>query len=231
VDKILLKPHLSPALPGFLSDLAGHNEKGWFDAHRALYQEAYVQPALALIGALVAPLAKLDPPLEASPKVNGSLRRINRDVRFSPDKRPYSTMLHIVFWSGAHPKRAPGVRFAVAHDHFGFGAGHWAFGPDQLEAYRRAVASKAGIAALTAAVAKAKAAGCGLDEPQLARVPKGYDAGEPAATFLRRKGLVARSEDLPVPKELFAPGADAYLLARITPLLPLVKWLNDQVFA
>jgi uncharacterized protein (TIGR02453 family) len=229
VNKTLPKPHLSPDLPGFLSELARHNDKNWFDAHRALYQEAYVAPALALIAAMAPVLARLDPPLEASPKVNGSLRRINRDVRFSPDKRPYSTTLHIVFWAGPHPNRAPGVHFAVAPDHFGFGAGHWAFEPARLEAYRQAVSSKAALASLTAALATAEKAGCFLDQPQLARVPRGYDAGEPAATYLRCKGLLARSKDLPIPKELFAPGAEAYFLARIKPLLPLVAWLNAHV--
>ena len=75
-----LTPCLDRDLPRFLRELSLNNNKDWFDAHRDRYQTSYVGPALALIAAMAEPLAALDPPLTASPKVNGSLRRINRDL-------------------------------------------------------------------------------------------------------------------------------------------------------
>jgi len=58
----------------------------WFDAHRAEYERGYLAPALAFIAAMDAPLRRLNPTIRAEPRVNGSLFRINRDVRFSRDK-------------------------------------------------------------------------------------------------------------------------------------------------
>ena len=224
------RPHLSPGLVGFLNDLEKNNNKDWFDAHRDTYRDVYVDPTLAFIEALSGPLSRLDPPLSAVPKVNGSLRRINRDVRFSKDKRPYSPMLHMIFSSGDKALKGPGVHVVVAHDHFGVGAGHWAFEPEQLDRYRQAVTTGTAAAELEKAVAAAARIGCVPDDPQLARVPRGYKADEPVATMLRRKGVVVRTHDQPIPDVLFEPGAVDFTVKQVTALMPLVAWLNRFVF-
>jgi len=231
LDKVLHKPQLGGDLVSFLEELAANNNKEWFEAHRARYRSAYVEPALDLIAALAGPLAGLDPPLAAEPKVNGSLRRINRDVRFSKDKRPYAPMLHLMFWAGDRPNHGPGIHLVVHPDHFGFGGGHWAFEADELERYRQAVTTRDGANGLAAAIAKAATVGCVPDAPHLARVPRGYEAEEPVATMLRRKGMVVRGPDLPIPEELFGPKAVDFCLSRIKPLMPLIAWLDRTVYA
>ena len=88
----------------FLKSLKANNNREWFEAHRADYEAHFVEPAMDLIQAL-APIAEaLDPPHQAVPKVNKSLRRIHRDTRFSKDKTPYHTHMHIVLWTGNHPQ-------------------------------------------------------------------------------------------------------------------------------
>ena len=126
----------------FLQALHDNNDKGWFEAHRADYEQYYLQPALALIEALAPVAGALDPPHKAEAKQNGSLRRIHRDTRFSKDKTPYQPRIHLVFWTGDHPNRSAGIHLVFAHDHFGYGGGHWAFEKGALERYRDAVADK-----------------------------------------------------------------------------------------
>lgn len=82
----------------FLSDLEKDNSRDWFQANRARYENAWKSPALDLIAALAAPMAALSPPLQAEARLNGSLRRINRDVRFSCDKSPYKAPLYPKRW-------------------------------------------------------------------------------------------------------------------------------------
>jgi len=85
-----------PSFPGFatadlafLTGLAAHNDREWFTANRAVYDER-LKPALAaLIEALNTAFAARDLPLAGDPKK--SVFRIHRDVRFSKDKRPYKT--------------------------------------------------------------------------------------------------------------------------------------------
>lgn len=73
----------------FLKGLAAHNDRDWFTAHRAAYDDG-LKPALeALVAATTDALAARGLPLAGDAKK--SLFRIHRDVRFSKDKSPYKT--------------------------------------------------------------------------------------------------------------------------------------------
>src|SRR2546426_751908 len=68
----------------FLAELRSNNNKAWFDAHRQAYDAGLMAPARALVSDLGAQLqARVSPTIHAEPKVNGSIMRINRDIRFS----------------------------------------------------------------------------------------------------------------------------------------------------
>lgn len=73
----------------FLAGLAAHNDRDWFTANRAVYDERLKPTLAALIEALNEAFAARDLPLAGDPKK--SVFRIHRDVRFSKDKRPYKT--------------------------------------------------------------------------------------------------------------------------------------------
>ncbi len=214
----------------FLKDLSANNDKAWFAANRTTYDEAYIAPALAFIEALAPHVEKLSPPLQAVPKLNGSLRRIHRDVRFSKDKRPYNARLHLVFWTGEHPNRAPAMHLVIAQDHLGFGSGQWGFGPDALKRYRNAVADETRANALQKAIDKACASGAyELSEPALARVPRGFDADAPHAGLLRHKGIVVKGRNGSYPAVLFSSGIIDWTLEQINLTMPLHRWLVENV--
>lgn len=223
-------PGFSKELVSFLKDLAANNDKGWFAANRATYDQAYVASALDFVEALAPHMAKLSPPLQAVPKLNGSLRRIHRDVRFSKDKRPYSTRLHLVFWTGDHPNRAPAMHFVVTDEHLGFGSGQWGFGPDALKRYRNAAADQKKASALQDAIDKACGGGMyELSAPALARVPRGFDADAPHAELLRHKGIVVKGGTDGHPAELFSPDIIDWTLDQIRLTMPLHRWLVENV--
>ena len=223
-------PGFPKELVSFLKDLAANNDKDWFAANRSVYDETYVAPALAFIEALSPHLAKLSPPLQAVPKLNGSLRRIHRDVRFSKDKRPYNPRMHLVFWTGDHPNRAPAMHFVIAHDHLGFGSGQWGFDSDALKRYRNAVADGANAQALQQAINTACADGTyTLGDPALARVPKGFDAEALHAGLLRHKGVVVKGERASHPAVLFSPEIIDWTLQQIELTMPLHRWLVENV--
>lgn len=214
----------------FLKKLKANNKKEWFEAHRSDYEHLFVEPAMQLIEALAPVAEKLDPPHQAVPKVNKSLRRIHRDTRFSKDKTPYHTHMHIVFWSGDHPNRSAGIHLVLSDSHFGFGSGHWAFSGDGMERYRAAVQDDTKRKELDAALSKARSVGCVLHEPELKRVPSGFDADGPAADYLRRKGIVARTRDgQGFDERLFSNEAGPYLTGILKALAPLDHWINRHV--
>ncbi|TCS12587.1 DUF2461 domain-containing protein [Caulobacter sp. BK020] len=82
-------PGFAAADLAFLTGLAAHNDREWFTANRAVYDDRLKPTLAALIEALNGALAARDLPLAGDPKK--SVFRIHRDVRFSKDKRPYKT--------------------------------------------------------------------------------------------------------------------------------------------
>ena len=76
----------------FFKELAAHNNKEWFDANRKRYQKEIKEPFEAFLQHLIQEIQmKYEPDLLIGPKE--AMFRINRDIRFSKDKRPYKTNL------------------------------------------------------------------------------------------------------------------------------------------
>src|SRR5213083_2262987 len=124
----------------FLAGLAEHNEKAWFDEHRGEYERGLLEPARDFVEAMGVELEAVHPGVNADPRVNGSIMRINRDTRFSKDKRPYKTHLDLWFWEGEGPSRGcSGFFLRLEADRLGLGAGMHRFEQEALAGYRRAV--------------------------------------------------------------------------------------------
>lgn len=210
----------------YLGDLAQNNSKDWFDANRDRYEAQWKAPALAFIEAVAADMAALDPPLKGAAKINGSLRRINRDVRFSKDKSPYNASMHLVFWAGDHPNRSPGMHFVLYAGGVGFGAGQWGLQPAQLQTWRDLVVDRVEGPKVIDALDAAAAVGTRLGEPDLARLPKGYQAEGRSAELLRYKSVVSRTYDgLHPAKHLTGAGATDWALEMTRAHLPLIRVL------
>lgn len=178
----------------FLADLRDTNTRTWFDANRDRYEREWFGPAQKFVEAMASPMSGLSPPHKAVPKVNGSIRRLHRDIRFSKDKTPFDPRLHMVFWTGGHPSRSPAIHIVLHPDHTGFGAGQFAFGKHELERYRQCVSQNAGKAdELLSILNQLEACGCALTDETLKKVPPGTDVAPHQETLLKRKGLVAKT--------------------------------------
>ncbi len=217
-------------LPKFLGQLQKHNEKAWFDAHRAQYEELYLEPAKAFVNALAAALPKSLAAVQPEPRVGGSIMRINRDTRFAKDKRPYKDALHFILPLGAgHRTEHAGFYFRIAPETFGWAAGHFGFDGPRLAAYRKAVADPKAGKALRQAIEKVRKAGpYELPEPHYKRVPRGFDPEHPNADLLRHQGISLHAETRP-PKALFGPEAVAFCIDRMKELLPIPAWVETHV--
>lgn len=208
----------------FFEELRDNNSKEWFDAHSKEYDRAVRQPSLELISDLAAPLMDLDPPLKAEPRLNGSLRRINRDIRFSADKTPYQTYQHLIFWAGDHPNRSPGVHLIIGAKGFGFGSGQWALEADHLGRVRQAIVADKGKS-LQRALDEAGSRGARISAPALKRVPAGFDPQSEVAELLKHKGFVVRADQERVPEEMFDSRGVDYVLELCRALNPVNGFL------
>jgi uncharacterized protein (TIGR02453 family) len=96
----------SPAAIRFLRDLDKHNDRAWFMPRKELYERELLEPLGALLADATDAMRKAKLPLAADPRV--SRFRIYRDIRFSPDKRPYKTYVGAYLSPPEGGKLAPG---------------------------------------------------------------------------------------------------------------------------
>ena len=220
-----------PAALSFLRDLGEHNDRAWFEAHRADYEGLVLRPARELVVALGGRLARLAPGLHPDPRVNGSILRLNRDARFSADKRPYKTHLDLWFWEGDGPSRGcSGFFLRIEADRVGYGAGMHHFDKETIAPYRAAVDDPKRGPELVRAVKKATGSGVILGGEQWKRVPAPYPADHPRGDLLRHGGMVVEEgTQIGVPDELFTAAFPAWCVERFRPLRPLQKWVAQVV--
>ncbi|MBO6538472.1 MAG: DUF2461 domain-containing protein [Rhizobiaceae bacterium] len=213
----------------FLTDIAKNNERDWFEANRDRYEAGYVEAGRAFVDEMGPRLREISPGVNAVPKINGSISRINRDTRFSKDKTPYKDHLDLWFWHG--DKRGwdqPGFYLRVTADKLYLGSGMHVLNKELIVKYRDAVVDERSGKALEAAIAKVEKAGpYNVGGASRKTVPRGYDADHKRAAYLLHEGLYAGLE-LPfaaATKPAFADVAEGHFRAT----WPIGRWLLDEV--
>lgn len=212
----------------FLAGLSEHNDRDWFQAHRADYDEALMPEAKAFVTAMGEALAAHTPDVRAQPRVNGSIFRINRDTRFSKDKRPYKDHLDMMFWVGdGRSRERPGFFFRLTTERVHLGAGKHMLDKAELARFREAVAGAPGEE-LAGLVAELTGAGLEVGSSHYKRVPRGYDADHPRADLLRYNALFAAA-DAPHPPCLGDEGFVAWCDERFQATRGVLGWLVEHV--
>lgn len=195
----------------FLSELAAHNTRDWFAAEKTRYDMQLKRPAERLMTDVARWLA------DSTGVMPGrKLFRPHRDVRFSEDKTPYHTHLHML-WS------LPDGRawmLGISPTYATAGAGIMTFTTRQTDVFRAEVDGPEG----QALVARLK--GWRVDPPTLKRVPAPWPPDHPRENLLRRKGLVVWADDL---DDALSTDPDATLRDVFTRAQPVMDWLARVV--
>jgi uncharacterized protein (TIGR02453 family) len=155
------------------------------------------------------------------------LFRIHRDVRFSKDKTPYNTHLHLL-WSRPGEATTPAWFFGASPDYLTLGMGVIGLEKDNLTRFRQMIDTAGDD--LTDAMGSAEAtANVTLSDwgpDPLKRVPKPYDADHPHAELLKRKSFAIHA---PLPSDWQSRGVLPSLGALVPPMLPIWRIL-DRTF-
>ncbi len=212
----------------FLRELSAHNEKSWFDAHRADYERYWLEPAKELVGAAGSALTTIAP-VNYEAKVNGSIFRINRDIRFSADKRPYKDHLDFWFWEGERKGAPSGFFFRITPGAMGIGVGAHGFDKDRLARYRAALLDAGKAAALEQAVSAVEANGYQVHGEHYKRVPRGLEVSGEFAERMVRYAALWCGADTPVGELLHGPELVPHLIGEWRKQLPIHRWLVDEL--
>lgn len=220
--------HFPPESLAFLTGIIANNEKAWFEANRPLYEAGYVAAGKAFVEAIGPRLAAFAPGVHFEPRIGGSMMRINRDIRFSKDKRPYKTHLDLWFWLGE--KRGwdnAGFWFRLTPEAVHIGAGLFAFDKPALESFRHSIVHPRSGRALLALTQSLESAGYEIGEKTRKRPPAGFETEADRAHLLLFEGLTAGIR-LP-PETALAEGFDERVLTHFRAVAPLNDWITTEI--
>lgn len=210
----------------FLKQLRANNDRDWMAQHRDRYLHAR-DDVRSFADELIAGISAFDPAIAARPPVAAAcVTRINR--RFPRDIGPYKTDFYIVI--GKQGIQGVAASYAVHVEPGNNFVGGGAPNPrgDDLLMYRRRVSEHFddfdrlvtsdeftrlfphGITSQTAKLLK--------------RVPRGFEADDPAADVLRRDGFITR-EPL-TQHDLTDPAGMARIMELLQGSRPLIDFLN-----
>jgi len=212
----------------FLRALKRHNDREWFRARKADYEQDVRGPMVALLGQLARDLPAFAPDLVSDPRV--CLFRIYRDTRFSNDKRPLKTNVAAHFPSRRLPRgEGAGLYIEVAPQWVWIGGGIYMPSPTELHAVRASIADDHRRFHRVVTAPAFRAAVGELGGGQLTRVPRGYLKDHPAAGYLRHKQFVGGTEFQA--EFALSPRFYAKLLEVFRAVAPLVSFLNTAIIS
>lgn len=183
--------HFSPALFTFLRDLKKHNNRDWFADERSRYIADVETPVLEFVREFAPRLRTISRAYVADPRrVGGSMFRIHRDTRFSPDKSPFKTWVATRFAHEARRKveGVPAFYLRLSPgESFGGGGVYHLDTPALTRVRQQIVAAPKKWGAVLAA-------GIEIEGEQLKRPPTGFDRTHQFVEDLKRKNLYTGAE-------------------------------------
>lgn len=174
----------------FLKDLQENNSKEWMDEHKSYYFEAK-EEFLSFVEAVIGQVSKFDPNITGlQPKK--CIFRINRDIRFSKDKRPYKNNFGMALAEGGRNSGNPVYYFHLQpNGESMIAGGMYQPEPEALKKIRQEIDyNPQDLKNIIASDRFKKTFGV-LSGESLKSAPKGYPKDHPNIELLRFKSFVA----------------------------------------
>jgi uncharacterized protein (TIGR02453 family) len=201
----------SPSAVEFYRGLALDNSKSYWQANRAIYDDAVKGPLVALTDELAPEFGTFH------------LFRPHRDVRFSADKSPYK------HHQGAVTEGECGEAYYVhvSADGLFVASGYYQMARDQLERFREAIDDDRRGVELERIVDELGRR-YEIGGEALKTAPRGYPRDHPRVRLLRHKGLTA-AKQFGTPAWLATRRAATKIAETWRGIAPLNEWLGANV--
>ena len=216
----------TPQLYDFLAELTQHNERDWFQDHKATYDQ--LRPEFeAAVGRWLKQMATHDPALVGlEPKQ--CIFRIYRDVRFSRNKRPYKTHFSAYFSGGGKKSSNPGYYVQLGPNGQTLLAGGM-YEPDkeQLARIRQEIDyNSAALHKLLQTPDFSQYFG-GVEGEKLKKAPASYPADHPEIELLKHKSfIVSHSVPDATARKL---DLDTYVPTVFRAMQPFCEYLQEAI--
>lgn len=211
----------------YFSQLAQNNNREWFLAHKNEYETYVLKPSRAFIITMGNKLKKISKKIHAIPRVNKSLFRIHRDMRFHKSRYPYNTNLGIFFWEGSEKRRIwnPGFYFHIEKRSLLLCAGVDEFSLTRLKKYRDRLSHPAGCRELLKVLAKVSENDhIVISGRKLKKHPPGYDIHEENEDLMKYKGIRVMYA-MKTSEILHKPELIDFCYEKYSQMAPLHRWM------
>ncbi len=211
----------------FLKEIQVNNNKAWFDSNKPVYstaREAFIESVAGIITAM-----KTFEPDLGHLTAKECIFRINRDVRFSKDKRPYKNNMSAYFNRGGKKGEGAGYYVHIEPGNSFAAAGVWMPEAANLSKIRQEIDYnfdewKKIVGGKTFKTTFSN----GVDvSDKLVRPPKGYDETNPAIEFLKLKSFVIRKPFSD--KELQDKSFTTELIKTFKAAKPMLDFINRSL--
>lgn len=183
--------YFAPPFFKFLRDLKRHNDRDWFAANRERYVADVEAPMMQFITDFGGRLKRISPAFVADRRrMGGSMFRIYRDTRFSPDKSPFKTWMAARFPHEARKKieSVPGFYVHVGPGDCIGGGGVYHTATAALTRIRQHIVAE------PKRWAAVRASGIEIEGDRLIRAPAGFDPAHQFIDDLKRKDIYTLTE-------------------------------------
>lgn len=207
----------------FLTENYWQNSREWFQAHKEEYRKHVVDPMAELVVALTPFMKAVDPLMVCEPKVNKTISRIHRDLRYAK----YDTLYRDEVWISFRRDHKefplyPQFYVYITPLEFGYGCGYYLASPEVMRTIRSLIVERSPhFTEMFSAFSKQKRFTLQGDAYKKDRFPE-----EPAEykVWLNKKTLFAEY----VSREfegLFSPDFPAQVAKDFKKLIPLYQFL------
>lgn len=213
----------------FLSELAAHNDRPWFQAHRAEY-DAVRDRWYADMDRLLAAASVWEPGAALYTGRSASYR-IYRDTRFSTDKTPYKTHFSAHFGTkqfGAENVACYYIQAGLTRGESGLFGGLWCPDSAALRKMRRAIVDNIEEFEEIINAPALRRQYPDFVGQRLKTAPKGWPKDHPHIELLR---LMHYGREMPLDPEFFAdPAWPERAADLLRPLKPMIDFINYSLF-
>ncbi len=216
---------IQPSTLSFLGELKLNNNREWFNIHRPEYDAAR-ENYRKLVNELIAGIKQFDPTI-GTLEAKDCWFRINRDIRFSPNKEPYKTNMGAYIARGGRKSTFAGYYFHLEPGASFISGGIYMAPPENMKRIRSEINAYSNEFLKIVSSKVFSSAFSNFDSESLKRVPQGFSADSPVADYLKMKHITpyrAMSDTDLTSKNLLSSSLNTFKA-----LQPLVQFLNRAI--
>ncbi len=210
----------------FLNILEKNNNRDWFKQNKDMYQ-AVLRNVQDFATGLIAGIVSFDPTI-GNLEAKDTIFRIYRDIRFSPDKRPYKTHIGVYFAASGKKSNDAGYYLHIQNNMSMLGGGLWCPDNALLKKIREEIYYAPEDLNQIIKDKKFKSTFGGLiDAENLKRPPKGYSTDFEHINLLQYRHYLVEKHISN--KEVLDNNFMDVALSTFKAMFPLVDYLNKIV--